>query len=305
MATFLTNPLPASDAKIRFMEPYVSNGLNRRTVGVIPTGVYRGYDVSAVGTTVTISADLATMDSVAVCETLDEALVANQFQLTVRHEGDIVLDFSGLAPADYPNAIVLETIYDITGTSPLTGVTTVAIKVIELADVKPEHVVLAHTTLVGPNVIVDDSFREDNGGEVLTPASLASTVDVYKVDTMFVNPAAGFTGAFTNIAGAVLNFNTTETGIVMATGNAIITTAFDGAGELRFMLDGVTAGTTTLRVGGSAAVDDGSGQLLANAGGTWTDVFSGVAPGAHTLQVQGGGSTFAAVYNVRITAQHK
>jgi len=221
MATFLTNPLPASDAKIRFMEPYVSNGLNRRTVGIVPEGIYRGFNVSAIGTVVTVAADVVTMDSVAVCETLDEALVPNQFQLTVRHEGDFILDFSPLGPADYPNAIVMETVYDLTGTAPLTGVTTVTIKVLDLVDVLPEHVVLCQTTKVGPNVIIDNTNREDLGGPLVTQTQLAGAgggTTLAFTDINYTGGTEGF-GAIADVTGVTIAFNLSVDGAVQFFGS--------------------------------------------------------------------------------------
>lgn len=282
MATFLTNPLPASDAKIRFMEPYVSNGLNRRTVGIIPEGVYRGFDVSAVGTTVTIAADITTMDSVAVCETFDEALAPNQFQLTVRHEGDIVLDFSGLAPADYPNAIVLETVYDLTGTSPLTGVTSVNIKVLDLVDVLPEHVVLAHTTLVGLNVIVDDSFREDTGGPLVTAAALGSYSGKVASSVVTSGPFVFAAGAFAPIPGATVAFTQTTSGKVHVNLNL----AQDNFSEFALLIDGVTTVPLTGMV--FHTFTGGVGSFVVPVNGSYTTTL---AAGPHTIAVMARGGT--------------
>jgi hypothetical protein len=285
MATFITNPLPASDAKIRFMEPYVSNGLNRRTVGIIPEGIYRGYNVSAVGTTVTVAADVTTMDSVAVCETLDEALAPNQFQLTVRHEGDILLDFSGLAPADYPNAVVLETVYDLTGTAPLTGVTTVTIKVLDLVDVLPEHVVLCQTTLVGPNVIISNTAREDLGGALVTQDQLSTG------GTQFTEAQDDFSGtfgtgavypAFSPIPSPIGAF--TQGGTVPSDVAVHVTAQSDAFSSLFFIdtsILGIALDAGPIRVVGSTSnggFGDGRGCEI---GGSIK--FPAVPPGPHTF----------------------
>lgn len=315
MATFITNPLPASDAKIRFMEPYVSNGLNRRTVGIVPEGIYRGFDVSAVGTIVTVAADITTMDSVAVCETLDEALVPNQFQLTVRHEGDFVLDFTPLGPADYPNAIVLETVYDLTGTSPLTGVTTVTVKVLDLVDVLPEHVVLCQTTKVGPNVIISNLTREDLGGPLVTPnqLSLGGTQYTEVEDTASGTFVLTFGPAFPAFAiipspvGAFVQGGTVPSDVLVnVSGTSIFGAAFHDGSVLGVSLDAgpirVASSTTNTGLG------DGRGVVLSG-----VLKFAAVPPGPHTINVHlsiGYGLISARVLRqleapLRITISHK
>lgn len=315
MATFITNPLPASDAKIRFLEPYVSNGLNRRTVGIIPEGIYRGFDVSAVGTTVTVAADVVTMDSVAVCETLDEALVPNQFQLTVRHEGDFILDFSGLGPADYPNAIVLETVYDLTGTAPLTGVTTVTIKVLDLVDVLPEHVVLCQTTKVGPNVIISNTTREDLGGPLVTPnqLSLGGTQYTEVIDDTSGTFAMNFGPAFPVFVpipspiGAFVQGGTVPSDVVVSVSATSLAAVFSHDGTvLGIDLDAgpirVVAATTNTGLG------DGRGVVLSS-----TLKFLAVPPGPHTFNLHGslgfglsgGGVLRTGAAPIRIVISHK
>lgn len=301
MATLATAVLPATDSQMAFHTPFVSQSVNRKATAIIPTGIYRGFNATALGFTVTIEPDPGTLDSVAVCRTINASLVENHYNVTIRHEGPIVIDYSGVS--SYPNTIVLEARYDLTGTAPVEGLTEVRVKVVDPGDVMPYHVVLA--TVTGPPPIVDVSTADRTGGDLLTPNDLLGTLSVFKMSTMYNNPAAAFSGAFATIAGTTLNFVTDTEGPVVATGNGIMTTAGDGAAELRFVLDGATFGVTTLRIGGQAAVDDGSGQLLANAGGAWVDTFLAVPAGAHTLAIQGGSSVGASVFNTRIVAMHR
>lgn len=206
MVTLLTQNLPAADVSIQFAEPYVSRGLNRKAAGVIPAGIFRGYNPSAVGMTVTIGVNAPTTDSVAVCDTLSSVGVANGFNVTARHEADIVLDFTTVAI--YPNFVVLEARYDITSLTPLQGMTSLQVKVVEPVDVLPQHVVICRTTLVGPNVIIDTSVEERTGGPVLVPNDVAVT---RLVSTVYTAGNVG-SGGFSLIPGTLLNFTQTKTG---------------------------------------------------------------------------------------------
>ena len=44
----------ANEAKIRWREPYVSEGLNRKFAGVIPRGIYRGFGIQPSGAALSI-----------------------------------------------------------------------------------------------------------------------------------------------------------------------------------------------------------------------------------------------------------
>lgn len=92
MATDLTTPSNTL-AKCRWHEQYVSEGINKKLNGIIPSGVVRGGRLiaSLVNMTVTIQADLNTNDSIY------SYIDANGHQVTFRQVGDVSLDLTGVA----------------------------------------------------------------------------------------------------------------------------------------------------------------------------------------------------------------
>jgi len=87
MAEDLATPSNAL-VKMRWKEPYVSEGLNKKLNGLVPPGVVRGgrLTTSVVNSSVTISADPGTGDSIY------SFIDSNGHQLTFRQTGNIVLD---------------------------------------------------------------------------------------------------------------------------------------------------------------------------------------------------------------------
>lgn len=74
--------------QVRWREPYVSRGLNKKLVGIAPSGVIRGgrLTTSLLASHVTVQADPDTNDSIY------SFIDASGHQFTFRQEGDIVLD---------------------------------------------------------------------------------------------------------------------------------------------------------------------------------------------------------------------
>lgn len=84
----------SSEVRMKWREPYVTEGLNARSVGTMPPGVYRGYILapSAGVLQVTLKADALRNDHVAAVE------LANGFTITTRQTpGDLGVDLSALS----------------------------------------------------------------------------------------------------------------------------------------------------------------------------------------------------------------
>src|SRR5512138_861839 len=92
MATTL-HTLNADDFKVRWQEPYGSEGFNRKLAGVVSPGVYRGFltQGSVTPCAVSLVPEVDTYNSVAVIE--DSAGVS----VTVQHVGNYDLDLTALA----------------------------------------------------------------------------------------------------------------------------------------------------------------------------------------------------------------
>lgn len=210
MATLATAVLPATDSQMAFHTPFVSQSVNRKSTAIIPTGIYRGFNATALGFTVTIEPDPTTLDSVAVCRTINASLVENHYNVTIRHEGPIVIDYSGVS--SYPNTIVLEARYDLTGTAPVEGLTEVRVKVVDPGDVMPYHVVLA--TVTGPPPIVDVSVADTTGGPVVVPNQISSLGFSGTIETLRKTDGAAYTGSgtYVPIPGTSISFTQTATG---------------------------------------------------------------------------------------------
>lgn len=97
MPPITLSPISNSVVKVRWKEPYASEGLNRKMAVVVPAGVYRGLNlgVSASNLSIELSAD-AVGDHVAVQES------SNGFSTTYADDtsGAITLDLSGFATND-------------------------------------------------------------------------------------------------------------------------------------------------------------------------------------------------------------
>lgn len=279
MATLVTAVLPASDAQLQFQGPFISTSVNRKTTGIIPAGIFRGFAVTALGPIVTINADGGTGDSVAVCNTINASLVENYYNVTVRHSGNINMDFSSAAS---PTVIVLEARYDLTSPTPVEGLTEVRIKAISAIDVMPYHVVLA-TATAGPNPLIDLSTADVTGGPLVVPNQLSplgssgSIATLQKVDGNVI--IASF--AFAPIPGTTIAFTQTATGPALFWVNATVNGGFTPDTVMGVRIDGALDLPTTgsrihTFVGGVAAFEvDGSGMAF----------VASLSAGPHTAQL--------------------
>ena len=242
MATRATAVLPASDAKMQFQTPFVTTELNRKSIGIVPAGIYRGFNVTAFGFNVTVAADPGTGDSVAACRTINASLVENQYNVTVRHEGSIVIDYSGVTVS--PTVLVLEARYDLTSPTPVEGLTEVRIKAVDPGDVMPYHVVLAEVTGSPGPPIVNLSPADVTGGPLVVPNQLSPLGSSGSIATLQKTDGNASTGSavFVPIPGTVIAFTQIATGpalfwvsctlLPIAIVNTLLGIRIDGATDL-------------------------------------------------------------------------
>jgi hypothetical protein len=297
MSNFPLFQMAEESVKFRFQEPFASDAINKKSTGIIPSGVYRGYDPNPQPNyQLFINTDGGSNDSVAVIET------PTHYNLTIRTEQQLVLDFSG--HTTFPVFVVLRANYSLTP-HPFSGATDaklVTTQLVQSGDVKLCQVTSISGTTPVVSITVPANRNESNG--LVTADSLFEIIDFPKSTVHFVNPAMGLPGAYVDVAGTSVIFVTSKPGRVVAIGNAIMTTNFDSVTRARFALDTVP-GANELGIGGSVPVDDGSGQLVANAGGAWMQNFESVPAGTHTLVVQGVSGSGGGIFNVGILILHK
>ena len=91
----------ASNVKVRWKEPYASEGINKKMAVVVPAGIYRGLGLTtnASNRSVTVQADTTALDHVAVY------LSSDGYATTIRDDasGDITLDLA----TDAGNTVVI------------------------------------------------------------------------------------------------------------------------------------------------------------------------------------------------------
>lgn len=114
--------MPTDAVKLRFREPYMSEGNNLKSSGIVPYGIYQGFtpNVGADPNVLILNTDGTRNDSVAVCETyLAPPDVAN-YNLTIRSTDQLQLDFTGHTV--FPCWVVLRPAYSIVA-HPFSGTT--------------------------------------------------------------------------------------------------------------------------------------------------------------------------------------
>lgn len=123
MPTDITS-FAATEVTMKYREPYTTEGLNKKSYGVVPPGVYRGFhlevDAGLGDRTVNVAADEVAEDHLAVVNT------TTGHALTVRKSADFVIDLSS-----YSNTTVVITVY---GTYALGSTTAVSIRAYTLAE---------------------------------------------------------------------------------------------------------------------------------------------------------------------------
>lgn len=107
MPTTLSTLNPAvGEIKMRYQEPYVTEGLNAKFTGVVPRGTYRGFRLAPNGgaLSITIQADPGTLDHVA------QYLTTDGHALTIRRVGG---DFAVTLPASLTLIIAIYATYSV------------------------------------------------------------------------------------------------------------------------------------------------------------------------------------------------
>jgi hypothetical protein len=211
VATYLTQSLPAETVQMGFQQPFVSNSVNRKDAGVLPSGIYRGFTPGAVGLTLTLAKDPAEGDSVAVVNALSAILVSSRYSTTVNFDEDVVLDFTAVPNGTY--VVVLEVRYDLIGLTPVTGLTEVRIKIVDPIDVLPQHVILLGVTRLGVLLTLDLTIRNETGG-ILTGTEFQTAFEGRLKIAIGTNPAyPGVNGGAYNLA-VIHNFGLSPGSIV-------------------------------------------------------------------------------------------
>jgi hypothetical protein len=163
MVDYITINLDQNELKMRWQEPYVTEGLNRKFV-VLGKGIARGFNPVVNGQIIELHVDAVASDSVGVVET------DAHYSITVYKTSQVDIDFTDLGDGNY--WIVLEANYVI-GSD-----TTGAVKVVNIPasyHVKVCKVTKTGTTLtvsVTPTDRVYFLLRSD-----LTPEPIASSGD--------------------------------------------------------------------------------------------------------------------------------
>lgn len=196
MATFPIFQLPLGANKIRFKEPFVSEGLNAKVSGIVPKGIYNGYTPVAIGANkLRLALDPVRGDSVGVVDTLQH------FNLTVRHTSAIDLDFT--AHVVFPVFVVIRTQYQITA-SPFSGLTDSKIMTVAPASVLPDDVKLCKVTGILAGAVIFSIVppdRDDNGGTLVTQTQLNESNVSKSIHIGAVAPAVLPAGGFVVVPG--------------------------------------------------------------------------------------------------------
>ena len=175
--------MPDESVKLRFSEPFVSEGQNFKDSGIIPKGIYNGYTPSAPGSNkLRITVDPARLDSVAVAETV------GKHNLTVRYGNILELDFTGHTfPPDV--WVVLRALYSLTP-EPFSGLTDA--KILTTASPLLTDIKICRVTgnAGGTITFTTGPGDRDYVGRILTLADVTD-FDPVKVHTYFAQGGGG------------------------------------------------------------------------------------------------------------------
>lgn len=194
--------LSAPETALRYQEPYVTDGVNRKLAGVIPRGIYRGFKLEPTGVAdeVQLTADATHTDHLAVYET------ATGRSLTHRIAGDFVVTLD----SGYRGTEVILALY---ATYVVGSTTTAVIRVytpaqFAMAVEAPEVLVLGHIDVPISGIIA----AADITGEGRVIAGLERDWTQIVPNPVFARTAQGWlqsglsggTFSMTNSAGRLL-----------------------------------------------------------------------------------------------------
>lgn len=120
-------------ADVQFLEPFAADALNRKFHGIVPPGIYRGYQYSLPGQMqLTIGKD---MTGVAVVE-------LGNWSLNVHQVAPVTLT----VPAGFKGYVILDAVYGVgivtKQVSSSSQIDAAKLKLVATADLKPQHVIL-------------------------------------------------------------------------------------------------------------------------------------------------------------------
>lgn len=140
MANFPVFQMAEESVKLRFQEPFASDAINKKHTGIIPAGIYRGYEPNPQPNfQLFVNTDGVSNDSAAVVET------TTHYNLTIRTEQQLVLDFSG--HTTFPVYVVLRAEYTFSP-HPFSGSTDS--KVVTTQVTQPGDVKICKVNGIGP-----------------------------------------------------------------------------------------------------------------------------------------------------------
>ena len=142
----------ASSVRMKWREPYVTEGINKKLAGIDPRGIYRGFrlNTNVAALSVTVSGDVVKADHLAVYES------TTGYSISVRRTGgDFTLNLGA-----YPATTVYIAIYvvyaTLTTTQAVLRIYTAAEYAVAVE--KPDLVVLGQVVVPGAGLIADTSI---------------------------------------------------------------------------------------------------------------------------------------------------
>jgi hypothetical protein len=288
--------MPTDAVKLRFREPYMSEGNNLKSSGIVPAGIYQGFtpNVGADPNVLILNTDGTRNDSVAVCETyLAPPDVAN-YNLTIRSTDQLQLDFTGHTV--FPCWVVLRPAYSIVA-HPFSGTTSAQFVTINTLTINDAVATARHhgdikickVTSIGP-VVYDTTIptnRDGTGGPLVTFSSLSSSL---VTDLPFTKIASIFTSIPTIDApsqtypNTSVPFTTTVTQDILADLQISGSTAGNGGPALVLVRDYVSVGVPG--TDSSTQFVFGSAMGPSSMAGCSKMLFPSVPAGSHAIRLK-------------------
>ena len=198
MAVLFTFNLPADSIKTRWLEPYVSAGINQKSLGLQPKGVFAGFNVVPGVAPFGISVQIDPVLGISGANILETT--GGKFCVTVIQTANVPIDLATwFSTTVY---IVLDVQYAITVT------TAAQIRVVQAADLIsiPDYVLLAKVNVpgIGPLVASDINM----GYRLLAGDSITSesrpTVNILPNGTFERDPALGLPAGWSSSGGGLV-----------------------------------------------------------------------------------------------------
>jgi len=194
-------PFASGAIKMRWREPYVTEGLNKKLAGVVPRGVYRGFRLAYNGAPMLVSvlADPDKGDHIAVYET--DTAVADRYSMRIEQTaGDFTIDLDNAAWYGLTVYIAIYAEYS------TLAVTAADIRVYTEAEYngaveKDELIILGTVNLPGAPAII--GVAEITGSYRTLPWSNQSS-DVVPWLPLLTNPSFEQGGSVTGVQGDVV-----------------------------------------------------------------------------------------------------